>query len=240
MRTPFVYIIENKDGQIYVGSRYGANCHPSQLLTSYFTSSKYVKPMIKANPESWRIMRLVECSSTSEAVQIECEWQLEFQHNKLLLNRRVNNGKFINHGPMSDETRQKISKTRTALKIHLSEETKLKLSESSTGRKWADASRQKLSASKRGQSQTIETRTRISKSLMESVRGAGNPNTTWWVLQDPHGNILHQPKDMTGRQWIESLGLSYQYLLKMLKDNKRPTSGKLAGWVVISRQKASK
>lgn len=237
MRTPFVYIIENDAGQIYVGCRYGANCHPSQLLTSYFTSSRYVKPMIISNPQAWRVMRLVECSSTNEAVQIECQWQLEFRYHKSLLNKRTNNGKFINHGPMSDETRRKISETRKAHQIKPSDETKRKLSLASKKRKWTDASRQKLSASKTRQHQTVETRAKISKSLTESIKGAGNPNTTWWILQDPTGKILHQPKDMTGRQWIESLGLSYQYLLKLLKTNKQPTSGKLVGWTVISRQK---
>lgn len=237
MRIPFTYLIQHELGSLYVGSRYGANCHPSQLLTTYFTSSKYVKPMILANPASWKIVRLVACSTTEEAVQLECEWQLEFRHDKRLLNKRTNNGKFINHGVMSDSTRNKISATRIQRNIRPSEETRIKLSLACMGRIWTEESKQKLRESKMGHTPTLETRLKISTTLSDSLRGAKNPNTTRWVLQDPQGQILCQPDEMTGRQWIESLGLSYQYLLKVLKTGIQPTSGKLVGWRVVSRQK---
>ena len=237
MRVPFTYLIENESGSLYIGSRYGANCHPSQLLTTYFTSSKYVRPLVVANPTSWKIVRLVTCSTTEEAVQRECEWQLEFRHDERLLNKRTNNGKFINHGVMSDSTRNKISATRIERNIRPSEETRTKLSLAGMARVWTEESRMKLRESKRGRTPSLETRLKISTTLSDSISGAKNPNTTKWVLQDPQGQILYQPDEMSGRQWIESLGLSYQYLLKVLKTGIQPTSGKLVGWRVISRQK---
>lgn len=239
MRIPFTYIIGDDSGYIYVGCRYGANCHPSQLLTTYFTSSKYVKPLIQSDPSRWKILRLKQCASTEEAVATECEWQLEYVKHKKMLNKRTNNGKFINHGKMSDETRMKISSTRMQRGIKPSEETKLKLKIASTGRKMSEKSKQKLSQSKMGQTQTLEVRTKISQSLTKTLTGSRNPNTTRWVLQTPTGEILTQPKNLTGRIWIESLGLSYQYLLKTIKQGKMPSSGKLVGWRVISRQKGS-
>lgn len=148
-RVPFSYIIESIDGDLYVGSRYGVTCHPSQLLVSYFTSSRYVKPLILKDPSKWNIVRLVACASTQDAVNLECEWQMEFMHSNRLMNRRLNNGKFISHGPKSDKTRRKISESRLAMKIVPSSETREKLRLSSTGRTLSDASREKLSRSKK-------------------------------------------------------------------------------------------
>jgi hypothetical protein len=47
MSIPYCYLITHKpSGLRYYGSRYGKGCHPSDLMTSYFTSSKIVKQII--------------------------------------------------------------------------------------------------------------------------------------------------------------------------------------------------
>jgi hypothetical protein len=44
---PFTYIIIFKPtGQFYYGVRYAKNCHPSDLWTTYYTSSSYIKQLI--------------------------------------------------------------------------------------------------------------------------------------------------------------------------------------------------
>lgn len=44
---PYTYLLYWEDGIKYYGVRYAQKCHPSDLLVSYFSSSKYVKEKIK-------------------------------------------------------------------------------------------------------------------------------------------------------------------------------------------------
>jgi hypothetical protein len=47
-RTPFTYLIGwTQSNKWYYGVKYAKNCHPSDLFTNYFTSSKYVKDYIE-------------------------------------------------------------------------------------------------------------------------------------------------------------------------------------------------
>jgi hypothetical protein len=49
-RTPFTYLIGWSNlNTWYYGVRYGKSCHPSNLFTTYFTSSKHVKKFILKN-----------------------------------------------------------------------------------------------------------------------------------------------------------------------------------------------
>lgn len=48
MTKPFTYLIKcTSTNQFYYGVRYAKNCHPSDLWTTYFTSSKYVRSLIE-------------------------------------------------------------------------------------------------------------------------------------------------------------------------------------------------
>lgn len=48
---PFVYLwVEHSTGLMYLGSRTKQGCHPND---GYICSSKYVKPLIEANPNGW-------------------------------------------------------------------------------------------------------------------------------------------------------------------------------------------
>ena len=50
MSTPFTYLIGwSSKKRYYYGSRYCKKCHPSDLFTTYFTSSKTVKDFIEEN-----------------------------------------------------------------------------------------------------------------------------------------------------------------------------------------------
>ncbi len=60
-RTPYVYLLFwEKFNKYYIGVRYGKNCHPDDLLVTYFTSSKVVKNFIKENglPKSKKILKI--------------------------------------------------------------------------------------------------------------------------------------------------------------------------------------
>lgn len=45
--VPYTYLLQWGDGTKYYGVRYSRGCHPSDLLTTYFSSSKYVKAKIQ-------------------------------------------------------------------------------------------------------------------------------------------------------------------------------------------------
>ena len=59
---PYYYVIKHKpSGKLYVGSQYGKNSNPENLLTTYFTSSKLVKELIeKDGVESFEI-EYIDC-----------------------------------------------------------------------------------------------------------------------------------------------------------------------------------
>lgn len=49
---PFVYIIrDTSNNKKYAGVKFSKGCKPSDILTSYFTSSKVVKSLIKQGRE---------------------------------------------------------------------------------------------------------------------------------------------------------------------------------------------
>jgi hypothetical protein len=51
--TPYTYYLFHRPtGLKYYGARYGRNCNPSDLWTTYFTSSRYVKDLIKEYGEN--------------------------------------------------------------------------------------------------------------------------------------------------------------------------------------------
>ena len=51
---PFTYLIKHiPTNRYYYGSRYGKECHPKDLWTTYFTSSKKVKALIRKSLVCW-------------------------------------------------------------------------------------------------------------------------------------------------------------------------------------------
>ncbi len=45
---PYTYLIKFKPtGQVYYGVKYASRCNPDDLWIIYFTSSKYIKQLIK-------------------------------------------------------------------------------------------------------------------------------------------------------------------------------------------------
>lgn len=66
--TPFFYVIQNKNTQMYyAGVRYSKDCHPDQLLNEYKTSSDEVKPII----DEFIIRKIRVFDSVEKAVEYE-------------------------------------------------------------------------------------------------------------------------------------------------------------------------
>lgn len=70
-RIPFVYIIrDTSNNKKYAGVKFSNGCKPSDILTSYFTSSKVVKSLIKQGRE-FVIDKIVEFETKEDAIEFE-------------------------------------------------------------------------------------------------------------------------------------------------------------------------
>lgn len=148
-RIPYFYIIGwSQLNRWYVGCRYAKGCHPSDLMVTYFTSSKkYVHPFIKQHglPDVvWTFPR----KTAEDAKAGELRIMNEF-HNFLPDPRWLNKNK---GGCVSfdDEVRAKISqanKLRTGRVV--TDQQRTKISSSLTGRKLPQSTIEKMTASRR-------------------------------------------------------------------------------------------
>lgn len=179
---PYTYLIGwTKLNQYYYGSRYAQNCHPNDLWVSYFTSSITVKKYRQLYGEPHIIKVDQKFNTAKEALDYEKQTLIENnaanseqwlnQNNGIGTwatpteerNRKISNAKKGKPGPKhSDETKRKMSKTRTGRKRTKdeckaisegkkgrstgpqSEETKLKRSNALKGRKRTEAEKQAI------------------------------------------------------------------------------------------------
>jgi hypothetical protein len=234
MRIPYTYIISSTDGHLYVGSKYGVDAHPDKLLKSYFTSSNYAKPLILEDPSKWSIIRLREGETTEEVVAVEMEWQMEHRYNKGLLNKSINRaqGKWVNYGPKSDAARRKLSDTKKGKPA--SRATIEAARQANLGRACPEHVKEALRVAKTGVPRSEVVRTNISAAMKRNQTsvGAKNSNTTKWTLRSPDDVVFTQPETLSGKEFIQGLGLSYQMLIKFRSKN-QVFGGKLTGWEVL-------
>lgn len=143
---PYVYLIRwtNQDVS-YIGVRHAANCHPSDLWKTYFTSSKYVTEFRQLHGEPDHIEILKEFIDPNEAIEYEAQKLKEFDvlNNDNWLNRCIHGKYFGVIAPRSEETRKRISeswKTRPPV----SAETRLKMSIARKGKKHSEETKAKM------------------------------------------------------------------------------------------------
>lgn len=72
MTTPYFYVLrEVSTDMLYAGVKFGKNCSPSDLLVTYFTSSKIVKAMLAADPSCFVVDRIRTFSTREDAINYE-------------------------------------------------------------------------------------------------------------------------------------------------------------------------
>lgn len=158
---PFVYVVMwTQLNQAYLGVRYARGCHPSDLWSTYFTSSNYVARFREQNGEPDHIEVLETFLTAKEAIAAEKDIisTFELHRNPAFLNRNCA-GTFV----MDDVVRQQISSSKMGIKH--SEQSKLKMSESRKGRVMSEETRAKISASRKGWKVSEETKAKLSQSL---------------------------------------------------------------------------
>lgn len=114
-RTPFSYVIHClTTNQYYYGVRYGKGCHPDQLWTSYFTSSKNIKVLVEEHGVSnfkTYIRRIFDCPKLALSWESKVLRRLRVISKPKWLNQS-DGANFRHNGTLSDAVKQQMSKTR--------------------------------------------------------------------------------------------------------------------------------
>ena len=109
--NPYVYRIENTNGQYYIGVRW-ANKVPAaeDIMVKYTTSSKHINSLISAGTV-FTVTDIVECSDKEEAMDLESLLRDEVFRNEMCLNR-TNNKAIVNDWYSTRQYAEKLSALR--------------------------------------------------------------------------------------------------------------------------------
>lgn len=156
MRKPYTYLIKHKStSKLYYGLRYAKNCKPSDLWESYFTSSSDVKQLVEqygADDFEVQIRRVFDCPYKAIEWEKKVLRRMKVIGRDDFINRNIPGSSMFKHSeetkmkmrkPKSDEFRQKARLRKQ------SEATRQKISESRKGMKFSEEHKQALSAARR-------------------------------------------------------------------------------------------
>lgn len=167
MHIPFSYLVTHlPSGLRYYGARWAQGCHPKDLWTTYFTSSKTVKELLERDgPEAFscEVRRTFSTRKKCEDWEQKVLTRLGIPRNPKWLNRAVG----APPGFKGDEAhRLKLVTAQTGKK--LSEETKRKMSEirkgkpsGREGKLHSEETKSKIAAGSRGRIHSEETKRKI-------------------------------------------------------------------------------
>lgn len=112
LTIPFTYYLKHlPTGKKYYGVRYAKGCNPETLWTTYFTSSKVVKKLIKeygADSFVVEVRRVFDSVERAKLWESTVQRRLRVDIDDNWLNQHIHNGRFQNTGH-TEETKTKIS-----------------------------------------------------------------------------------------------------------------------------------
>lgn len=165
---PYVYIVQEvSSGRYYIGSRTKIKCKDSDLGQSYFTSSKNITEIWKADSTKFDIIFKFRCESNRAALWYESFLIKEFDSVKrdLFINKSNGGHTFCMSGTeVSKETRAKLSRANKG-KRTISEEHRKILSEANKGKTKTDSHKKKLSEANKGKLRSKESKEKQSKTI---------------------------------------------------------------------------
>ena len=137
---PYTYLVGwSSLNKFYYGVQYNKKANPSNLWTTYFTSSKYVKKFreLYGEPDIIQVRKIFQSKEKACSWEFKVIQRLNCVRSEQWLNRSLAGQKFYNDGiscighKHTTETKKKISLARTGQLI--STETKKKISMSLSG-----------------------------------------------------------------------------------------------------------
>lgn len=188
-RIPFTYLLFCKTtGQYYYGSRYGKHCHPSQLWTTYYTSSKLVKQLIREHGEDAFEVRVTRTFETKEQAR---DWEYRFLNrvkastNPIWLNQHNGDGEFLNKGgyKMSDDQKKFLSELHKGKPKPATAKAMIG-NNHNKGKKFSEESRARVSAARIGNKNRLginhsdEVKKLISERTSAALKGVPKKTTT--------------------------------------------------------------
>ena len=198
----YVYRLDHPvTGEFYIGFRTANTVRAKEDFGSiYFTSSKYVKPRF----HEFDYYIIAEFFNSDDAYTFEQSLIEENWGDPLLLNKHFErNGKFVftnKGGTVSEETKLKISNTLAGRPR--SEETKLKISNTLAGRPRSEETKLKLSNSLKGKPKSKQA---IEKSA-DAKRGIPRSEETKRKISEAQRGKPRKPQsEETKRKRSESI-----------------------------------
>lgn len=167
---PFTYLIGwSEHDRWYIGARWADGCRPSDLWSTYFTSSKYVQSLRKSigEPDVIEIDRVFCCKKDALDREVFLLTANRVKEKDCFINKAIG-GRF---DPSDPEIRRKSSDSHKGKKQ--SEETKKKKSESLKGRVISEEHRAKIAKSNTGKKWTENQRNKVIASLKSNKRRLG-------------------------------------------------------------------
>lgn len=167
MTTPYTYLIKHiPTGKLYYGCRYAKGCHPTDLWTSYKTSSKLVHKLVEHYGDQSFVFEVRKTFNSVVAARV---WETKVLKRMMVTKRKD----FLNQTDnisISPEAASKARKGKVGI-YHISEEQKECIRKANTGLKRSDEVKKKMSDAKKGRvarnkgiPHTDETRAKMSKS----------------------------------------------------------------------------
>ena len=200
--TPFTYVVKFKPtGQIYYGSRTKQGCQPTDLWTSYYTSSKVVRQLIEQHGKDAFEVEIRKTFSTKEQALL---WEhrvlrrVDAARNPLYLNKNNGDRKF--YGGCVPKGFRHSEDARRRMSINSSGEKN-----PNWGKTFSEETRRKISEAAKKRKDTLEMRL-IKK---ERIKGEKNPNFGkkfhWWnngeVQKQIETHLLPPDGWVRGRLW---------------------------------------
>lgn len=156
---PYLYLIGwSRYNRWYVGCRYAKNCHPSDLWSSYFTSSKYV-PVARYLYGEPDVIRTFPVNSKQDAITRECV--VMFYVGAVENDQWINQSNFVRRFHEGQVPQRQSRLTRK------------KMSRSSKGRKQTPEAIERSASKRRGQTRSATWK--AEHSLRMKGKGAGKP-----------------------------------------------------------------
>lgn len=241
--TPYFYKLQHiPTGRYYVGSQYGKDSDPSNLMDTYLTSSSYVHDLIEEyGKTSFRVVTIIERPDAREYERRYLTRVYKFLGKERFMSIMIN--RTLSPGILLDDLAiQKMKETLAFRRLNGTIKTPVppswkgkkrsatmreRLSASKMGHTVSNQTREKIRDSLIGKSQTDETKKRRAETLSKSKNAYGKKH---WLFISPDKKYHYTVGKRNDR--LSELGLSAgPGFINYVNTGNSPSNGKNIGWL---------